>query len=118
MSFQNADYQAMSLGNDIFGQRLGPLGANLDGPRGNGASGNIVRHAMHSGRRAVTFRATGTPAGTVVECEVHPRDAAAPRTLGPYTFSTAGEARKFGDDLMRALDYLGCEDLDLVEHER
>jgi len=105
----------MSLGND-FTQ---PLRSSLELNRGLASGTNIVRHALRDGRRAVTFRTSETPTGTAVECDVHAQEAGVlPRTIGPYTFSTHAEARNFGDDLMRALDYLGLEDCELVEDER
>ncbi len=109
----------MNLGDDSFAQRLGSLGADIKTGRTKGSGANVVRHAVRNGRRVVTFRATETHAGTTVECGIHPSDSdAPPQTVGPYTFTTSAEARSFGDDLMRALDYLGCEDSDSVEVER
>jgi hypothetical protein len=47
----------------------------------------------------------------VVECEVRPPGALAEATArpGPYAFTTERAARAFADEVMLALEYLGCE---------
>ena len=93
------------------------LGSSLRVTSGNGSSAGEVRHAVRGGHPLVTFRSTATEGGTTVECEVRTvSDPAAPaRIIGPHTFASPAEARSFGDELMLALEYLGCE---LVEGER
>ena len=93
------------------------FGSALRVTGGSGAGTSDVRQAVRDGRAIVTFRSTAAETLTKVECEVRSAaDPAAPaRTLGPYTFTSPAEARSFGDELMLALEYLGCE---LVDGER
>jgi hypothetical protein len=93
------------------------FGSSLRVTGGNGAGAGEVRHAMRDGQTLVTFRSTAADSVPRVECDVrNVADPTAPtRTIGPYTFASSAEARSFGDELMLALEYLGCE---LVDGER
>ena len=113
---RNDDTPPMSTA-DFSTEPSTPFGAGLRVTGRQGSGSGEVRHAVRDGHTLVTFRSTPTDAVTTVECEV--RNAADPlapaRTLGPYTFTSPAEARSFGDELMLALEYLGCE---LVEDGR
>lgn len=103
----------MSFGDTSPPPRLGPLGSSLKVALPGGAE--IVRSALRDGRAVVTLRSVDNPTGATIECTVRPADPqAAPQILGPYTFDSHAEARRFGDELMLALEYLGCE---LVESD-
>lgn len=102
----------MSTGNNVSSDRIRIVGSptSLEPPT------DVVRHAVHSGERLVTMRVRPTLSTVIVECEVRPADPLGPpRQMGPYPFGSHAEARSFGDELMLALEYLGCE---LVEGER
>ena len=105
----------MSTGNSLAPEPA-PLGSSLRVTSSNGPSPGTseVRHAMRDGNPLVTFRSTTTGAATTVRCEVRAVSdpLAAPHTIGPYAFASPAEARSFGDELMLALEYLGCELVD------
>jgi hypothetical protein len=100
-----------------FPQPPTTFGSGLRVTGRQGTATGELRHAVRDGHTLVTFRSAPTDTATTVECEVrHVSDPLAPpRTLGPYTFASPAEARSFGDELMLALEYLGCE---LVEDAR
>jgi len=109
----------MSTGNLSGAEPAAPYGAGLrvSGGNGAGSSASEIRHAMRDGQAVVTFRTTSTDAATKVECEVRTVSdlLAPPQIIGPYSFASPAEARSFGDELMLALEYLGCE---LVDGDR
>jgi hypothetical protein len=69
--------------------------------------------AKRDGRRIAVIRCVELEEQVQVECEVFPPgggtavEAAAP--AGPYRFPTAGEARRFIEEALLSLEYLGCE---------
>jgi len=106
----------MNLGDQLPSTQLEPVGSSLKIASTNGANADVVRSAMRDGRPVVTLRSAERATGTAVECVVRSTDPlAAPQVLGPYAFASQAEARSFSDELMLALEYLGCE---LVEGER
>lgn len=102
----------MSTGNRSAADPAPSFGSSLRVTGGNGAGASEVRHAMRDGEPLVTFRSTAADTMvTIVECQVRnvSSPAAHPKTIGPFTFASPAEARSFGDELMLALEYLGCE---------
>jgi hypothetical protein len=64
------------------------------------------------GRRVVLLRGVSAKGGGVtVEAEVHPVTSAmdAPPQVRPFAFSTAESAKRFVDEALLALQYLGCD---------
>jgi len=103
----------MSLSDHSTSTRLGPVGSNLRIATPNGPVADVTRSAVRDGRSMVTIRSRESGAGTTVDCIVRPVDPSAPpQVLGPYAFESQAEARSFGDELMLALEYLGCELVD------
>ena len=108
-----ADTENMSPSDHLSSTRLGPVGSNLRIATPNGLGQSVTRSAVCDGRPVVTLRSGESGAGTTVECVVRPADPSAPaQVLGPYAFASQAEARSFGDELMLALEYLGCELVD------
>jgi len=104
----------MNPGNHLSGARLESLGSSLRIASNAGA--DVVRAAVRDGEAVVTLRSSESGTGATVECTVRTvrptGPSAPPQVLGPYDFATQAEARSFGDELMLALEYLGCELVD------
>ena len=64
------------------------------------------RTAASDGRHVVTLRCLEADQEFLVECAV---GADRERTLGPYVFADARDARRFVDEATLALEFLGCE---------
>lgn len=66
--------------------------------------------ARRGGRPVAVLTAVQSARGVTVETEVHP--VGAPPGEGivrrPFSFQTAAQARRFGDEALTALEYLGC----------
>jgi hypothetical protein len=72
-------------------------------------SAELVREATHEGRRIALLRCydDDDAGGTIVEAQIHP-PAGDPVSHG-YRFSNAGEAFRFVQEALLALQYLGCQ---------
>lgn len=66
--------------------------------------------ARRGGRPVALLRAVQMPHGVTVETEVH-RAATAPGervVQRPFAFPSAAQARRFGEEALTTLEYLGC----------
>ena len=64
------------------------------------------RTATDDGRHVVTLRCLESQGEFLVECAVGTERE---RTVGPYVFADARDARRFADEATLALEFLGCE---------
>jgi hypothetical protein len=71
-------------------------------------SAELIRRAVQGDRVIATLRCFDDAAGTSVEAEVLPPNAAQPVRRGPYRFASAHEAFRFVQEAMLAFEYLGC----------
>ena len=70
--------------------------------------GEIVREATRGGVRVALLRCYPEHGRALVEAEIVPAGETAPVQQGPHLFATMPEARRFVDETMLALQYLGC----------
>jgi len=78
----------------------------------NGRGGERPRLRGAQGRKPVVrLRCADYGDEWVVNCDVYPVDelSVQPRTAGPYSFGTAGEAKQFVETSLLALQILGCD---------
>jgi hypothetical protein len=70
-----------------------------------------VRSASKDGRRLVRVRAVDRGNDVVVECIVYPASSlrVEPLRPGPYVFASSAEATRFVEEIILALEYLGCD---------
>ncbi len=71
---------------------------------------DVVLRAEKDGKRVVILRRYEGARGAVVECDVFPVDTMRiePLRPGPYLFATPDPASRFIDEVLLALEYLGC----------
>jgi hypothetical protein len=71
---------------------------------------DVVVRAEKDGKRVVILRRYEGARGAVVECDVFPIDTMRiePLRPGPYLFPTLEPAARFMDEVLLALEYLGC----------
>lgn len=71
---------------------------------------DVVLRAEKDGKRVVILRRYEGARGAVVECDVFPVDTMRiePLRPGPYLFATPEPASRFIDEVLLALEYLGC----------
>jgi hypothetical protein len=71
---------------------------------------DVVVRAEKDGKRVVVLRRYDGARGAVVECDVYPVDTMRiePLRPGPYLFEGAEPATRFVDEVLLALEYLGC----------
>jgi hypothetical protein len=69
-----------------------------------------VLRAEKDGKRVVILRRYEGARATVVECDVFPVDTMRiePLRPGPYLFTSPEPASRFVDEVLLALEYLGC----------
>ena len=69
-----------------------------------------VLRAEKDGKRVVILRRYEGARGAVVECDVFPVDTMRiePLRPGPYLFASPEPASRFVDEVLLALEYLGC----------
>ena len=69
-----------------------------------------VLRAEKDGKRVVILRRYEGARGAVVECDVFPVDTMRiePLRPGPYLFTSPEPASRFVDEVLLALEYLGC----------
>jgi hypothetical protein len=69
-----------------------------------------VLRAEKDGKRVVILRRYEGARGAVVECDVFPVDTMRiePLRPGPYLFTSPEPASRFIDEVLIALEYLGC----------
>jgi len=77
----------------------------------NAVVSDLISTVKKDGRPVVRLRCADCITEWVVECDVYPDDelSVVPRTLGPYVFGTAQEARSFVETSLLSLQILGCE---------
>ena len=75
------------------------------------AVGELISTISKAGRPVVRMRCSDYGTEWVVECDVYPVDklSVQPKSVGPYVFKTAEEARMFVDTALLALQVFGCE---------
>ena len=75
------------------------------------AVSELVAAVRKDGQPVVRLRCADYGDEWVVDCDVYPVHelSVEPRTTGPYTFSTAGEAKAFVETSLLALQMLGCD---------
>jgi hypothetical protein len=75
------------------------------------AVSELVSAVRKDGRPVVRLRCADYGDEWVVDCDVYPADATsvAPRSTGPYTFTSAQEAKTFVETSLLALQMLGCD---------
>jgi hypothetical protein len=73
-------------------------------------SQQVMLRAEKDGKRVVILRRYEGARGAVVECDVFPVDTMRiePLRPGPYLFATPEPASRFVDEVLLALEYLGC----------
>jgi hypothetical protein len=71
---------------------------------------DVVLRAEKDGKRVVVLRRYDGARGAVVECDVYPVDTMRiePLRPGPYLFEGPEPATRFVDEVLLALEYLGC----------
>jgi hypothetical protein len=71
---------------------------------------DLVLRAEKDGKRIVILRRYEGARGAVVECDVFPVDTMRiePLRPGPYLFTSPEPASRFIDEVLLALEYLGC----------
>jgi hypothetical protein len=71
---------------------------------------DVVVRAEKDGKRVVVLRRYEGARGAVVECDVYPVDTMRiePLRPGPYLFEGSEPATRFVDEVLLALEYLGC----------
>ena len=71
---------------------------------------DVVLRAEKDGKRVVVLRRYDGARGAVVECDVYPVDTMRiePLRPGPYLFESSEPATRFVDEVLLALEYLGC----------
>jgi len=71
---------------------------------------DVVVRAEKDGKRVVVLRRYDGARGAVVECDVYPVDTMRiePLRPGPYLFESSEPATRFVDEVLLALEYLGC----------
>jgi hypothetical protein len=71
---------------------------------------DVVVRAEKDGKRVVILRRYDGARGAVVECDVFPVDTMRiePLRPGPYLFTSTEPASRFIDEVLLALEYLGC----------
>jgi hypothetical protein len=85
---------------------------NLEpGANGSPAREVAVRSAKKEGRRLARIRCLDRGRDVIVECLIYPASSlqVEPLRPGPYVFPSAAEATRFVDEIVLALEYLGCE---------
>ena len=77
----------------------------------NAVVSELISAVKRDGRPVVRLRCADYITEWVVECDVYPVGelSVAPRTVGPYVFGTAQEARSFVETSLLSLQILGCE---------
>lgn len=77
---------------------------------GSDRQGGVVLQAQKEGRPIIVLRRYEGARGAVVECDVFPVGAMQiePLRPGPYVFRTPDLAARFVDEVVLALEYLGC----------
>ena len=75
------------------------------------AVSELVSAVRRDGRPVVRLRCADYGDEWVVDCDVYPVDelSVEPRHTGPYSFSTAHDAKTFVETSLLALQMLGCE---------
>ena len=75
------------------------------------AVSELVSAVRRDGRPVVRLRCADYGDEWVVDCDVYPVDelSVEPRHTGPYSFSTAHDAKTFAETSLLALQMLGCE---------
>jgi hypothetical protein len=77
------------------------------------AAPELFSHDLRKdGRRVVLLRGVSAKGGGVtVETEIHPVTSSleSPPTVRPFSFTTAESAKRFVDEALLALQYLGCD---------
>ncbi len=70
----------------------------------------FVREARKEGRTVVVMRGVSGDTGVTVEAEIYPitAPANAEPQRRPYPFPSRGDAERFADQALLALQYLGC----------
>jgi hypothetical protein len=82
------------------------------GMRGGSAGREVaVRSASKEGRRLARVRCLDRGRDVLVECVVYPASSlqVEPLRPGPYVFPSTAEATRFVDEIVLALEYLGCK---------
>ena len=76
----------------------------------SGQQQDQVLRAEKDGKRVVILRRYEGARGAVVECDVFPVDTMRiePLRPGPYLFTSPEPASRFVDEVLLALEYLGC----------
>jgi hypothetical protein len=79
-------------------------------PAATADSQDVVVRAEKDGKRVVILRRYEGARGAVVECDVFPVDTMRiePLRPGPYLFASTEPASRFIDEVLLALEYLGC----------
>jgi len=74
------------------------------------AQQDVVVRVEKDGKQVVILRRYDGARGAVVECDVYPIDTMRiePLRLGPYLFPASEPASRFVDEVLLALEYLGC----------
>jgi len=74
------------------------------------AGQDLVVRAEKDGKRVVILRRYEGARAIVVECDVFPVDTMRiePLRPGPYLFTSPEPASRFVDEVLLALEYLGC----------
>lgn len=74
------------------------------------AVSELISAVRKDGRPVVRLRCADYGDEWVVDCDVYPVDTLSvePRSTGPYTFSSAQEAKTFIETSLLALQMLGC----------
>jgi hypothetical protein len=74
------------------------------------AQQDVVVWAEKDGKQVVILRRSDGARGALVECDVYPIDTMRiePLRLGPYLFTASEHASRFVDEVLLALEYLGC----------
>ena len=74
------------------------------------AQQDVVVRVEKGGKQVVILRRYDGARGAVVECDVYPIDTMRiePLRLGPYLFPASEPASRFVDEVLLALEYLGC----------
>jgi len=75
------------------------------------AVSDLVSAVRKDGKPVVRLRCADYGDEWVVNCDVYPVDGLSvqPRTAGPYSFGTGGEAKQFVETSLLALQILGCD---------
>jgi hypothetical protein len=71
---------------------------------------DVVVRVEKDGKQVVILRRHDGARGVVVEYDVYPIDTMRiePLRLGPYLFASSEPASRFVDEVLLALEYLGC----------